>query len=161
MVSLALTWETAWVDYGPVLAVVNLPRCPFRGEAAQPVTTGLGVYTMRQLKMRQLKRGLAAGCKFSVLSAALAGIVGAGAHAMTLQEAVQLTISQNPDIAVVVNNRRAIAHELTQARGLYLPQVDLSAGIGKERTKLVGEVGGPLGALVGILGQRPLQEHVE
>ena len=35
----------------------------------------------------------------------------------------------------MAHNREAIEHELRQARGLYLPQIDVAAGIGKERTR--------------------------
>ena len=72
-----------------------------------------------------------------------------GVGATTLQEAVQLTINSNPDIAIVVNDRIAIDEELNQARGLYLPQVDAAAGIGKEHTndrntRLLNAPGGAL-----------------
>jgi len=56
------------------------------------------------------------------------------AEAMGLKEAIQLAISTNPDIGIVASNREAVDEELRQARGLYLPQIDLAAGIGKERT---------------------------
>lgn len=56
------------------------------------------------------------------------------AQAMGLKEAVQLAISTNPDIGIVASNREAVDEELRQARGLYLPQIDLAAGIGRERT---------------------------
>jgi len=58
----------------------------------------------------------------------------AAADAMGLKEAIQLAISTNPDIGIVASNREAVDEELRQARGLYLPQIDLAAGIGKERT---------------------------
>ena len=56
------------------------------------------------------------------------------AEAMGLKEAIQLAISTNPDIGIVASNREAVDEELRQARGLYLPQIDIAAGIGKERT---------------------------
>ncbi len=58
----------------------------------------------------------------------------AAAEAMGLKEAIQLAISTNPDIGIVASNREAVDEELRQARGLYLPQIDLAAGIGRERT---------------------------
>ncbi|MFQ6018931.1 MAG: TolC family protein, partial [Kiloniellaceae bacterium] len=56
------------------------------------------------------------------------------AQAMTLAEAIELALSTNPDIGVVASNREAVDEELKQARGLWLPQIDLAAGIGKEGT---------------------------
>jgi adhesin transport system outer membrane protein len=56
------------------------------------------------------------------------------AQAMALKEAIELAISTNPDIGIVASNREAVDEELRQARGLYLPQVDVAAGIGRERT---------------------------
>lgn len=56
------------------------------------------------------------------------------AQAMGLKEAIQLAISTNPDIGIVASNRQAVDEELRQARGLYLPQIDLALGLGRERT---------------------------
>ena len=56
------------------------------------------------------------------------------AQAMGLKEAIQQAISTNPDIGIVASNRQAVDEELRQARGLYLPQIDLALGIGRERT---------------------------
>ena len=68
--------------------------------------------------------------KAVLLGTALAFPLAVSAHAMTLQEAIQQAISTNPDIGVVASNREAVDQELRQARGLYLPQVDVAAGIG-------------------------------
>src|SRR4029450_9642477 len=66
-------------------------------------------------------------------TALLAGIAGfaGGASAMSLQEAIGLVISTNPEVGVTVKDRRAIDYELRQARALYYPQIDvrLDAGI--------------------------------
>ncbi len=56
------------------------------------------------------------------------------AQALSLIEAIELAISTNPDIGIVASNREAVDEELKQARGLWLPQIDLGAGIGRERT---------------------------
>lgn len=45
-----------------------------------------------------------------------------------------MALATNPDIGIVAANREAVAHELRQARGLYLPQVDIALGAGRERT---------------------------
>ena len=66
-------------------------------------------------------------------TALLTGIAGfaGSASAMSLQEAIGLVISTNPEVGVTVKDRRAIDYELRQARALYYPQIDvrLDAGI--------------------------------
>lgn len=57
---------------------------------------------------------------------------GTGAKAMSLQEAIQLVVTTNPTVGEQVKNRRSIDHELRQARGLYLPQIDAQFNIGPE-----------------------------
>jgi adhesin transport system outer membrane protein len=66
----------------------------------------------------------------TALLTGIAGFAGA-ASAMTLQEAVGLVISTNPEVGVTIKDRRAIDYELRQARALYYPQIDirLDAGI--------------------------------
>lgn len=56
----------------------------------------------------------------------------APASALTLQEAVSLTVETNPEIGEARANRTAIDHELEQARGLYLPQIDFEGRVGPE-----------------------------
>lgn len=51
-------------------------------------------------------------------------------NATSLDEAIRLAIATSPEIGIVAHNREAIEEELRQARGLYLPQVDVSAGLG-------------------------------
>lgn len=51
---------------------------------------------------------------------------------MDLKSAVAVGISTNPETGVVQNNRRATDEELNQAKGLYLPSVDLRADTGYE-----------------------------
>src|SRR3546814_2747993 len=68
--------------------------------------------------------------KAVLLGSALAFPLAVSAHAMTLQEAVQQAIATNPDIGIVVSNREAVGQGLRQARGLYLPQFDVAAGVG-------------------------------
>ena len=71
--------------------------------------------------------GLLVGGLMSVVTVAPAG-------ATSMQDAIRLAISHSPDIGNVAHNREAIEQELRQARGLYLPQIDIAAGVGKERT---------------------------
>ncbi len=54
-----------------------------------------------------------------------------------MNEAVQQTVSTYPEIAEASANRRAVDQELKQAEGLYLPTLDLEAGIGYEWTDTV------------------------
>src|SRR3546814_6678646 len=68
--------------------------------------------------------------KAVLLVSALAFPLAVSAHAMTLQEAVQQAIDTNPEIGIVASNREAVDQELRQARGLYLPQIDVAAGVG-------------------------------
>ena len=70
--------------------------------------------------------------KAVLLGSALTFPLALSANAMTLQEAVQQAIATNPDIGVVASNREAVDQELRQARGLYLPQIDVAAGVGLE-----------------------------
>ncbi|HEY0907267.1 MAG TPA: TolC family outer membrane protein [Methylophilus sp.] len=56
----------------------------------------------------------------------------AGAYAQALPEVVKLAVETNPQIGVVSANRQAVAEELRQARGLYLPQVDLTGSVGPQ-----------------------------
>ena len=66
--------------------------------------------------------------------AILAGIgLGVGeVEAASLQDSVAKAVSTHPRIGSLQSNRLAIDQELRQARGLYLPQVDLRAAVGPE-----------------------------
>lgn len=76
-----------------------------------------------------------AGASMVALLAGVASL-GAmpGASAATIEEAVRLTLASNPQIGIVASNREQIDEELRQARGLYLPQIDLAYGVGEEWT---------------------------
>ncbi len=52
---------------------------------------------------------------------------------MSLQQAVDKTMKTNPQILLAAKDREAIEFELRQARGLYLPSVDLESGVGRGR----------------------------
>jgi len=58
--------------------------------------------------------------------------VAAPTSAMSLQEAVSISVSTNPKVGQVSNDRRAIDQELRQGRALYYPQIDLRAASGIE-----------------------------
>jgi len=55
------------------------------------------------------------------------------AHALTLKEAMAVAVESNPEIGQAIENREAIEFELRQAKGLYLPSVDLEASAGARR----------------------------
>lgn len=54
------------------------------------------------------------------------------ARALSLREAIGIAIQSNPTIGQAIQNREAVEFELRQARGLYLPRVDLEASAGVE-----------------------------
>lgn len=56
----------------------------------------------------------------------------APADAQSLSEALDYAMETNPDVGEARANRRATDLELKQARGLYLPQIDLEASIGPQ-----------------------------
>jgi adhesin transport system outer membrane protein len=63
------------------------------------------------------------------------------AEELNLADAVTRGMLTNPEYGVVANNRRATDEELDQAKGLYLPSVDLRADGGVEYTDDVGTRG--------------------
>jgi adhesin transport system outer membrane protein len=69
-------------------------------------------------------------------TALLFGAAGT-ANAGSLEDAVRTAVDTNPDIGVVAKDRRAIDHELRQAKALYLPSVDTRVAVGPEWTKSV------------------------
>lgn len=60
-----------------------------------------------------------------------AQLCGPAAQSETLQDVVQLALGTNPELSAIRFNRRAIDHELTAARGLELPTVDVRADTGR------------------------------
>lgn len=68
---------------------------------------------------------------------AFMGVAGLGpvapASAMSLKEAVSIALDSNPQIGQAIMNREAIEFELRQARGLYLPRLDLESSAGVRR----------------------------
>lgn len=55
------------------------------------------------------------------------------AQALTLKEAMAVAVESNPEIGQAIENREAIEFELRQAKGLYLPSLDLEASTGVRR----------------------------
>ncbi len=56
------------------------------------------------------------------------------AMATTLEEAVRAALRTNPEVGVVLENRRAVSQELRQARGRLFPEISVRAARGLERT---------------------------
>jgi adhesin transport system outer membrane protein len=54
--------------------------------------------------------------------------------AQSLQEAIQKTINDNPQIQSAKSERSAVEHEISQAKSAYFPTVDITAGIGWEQS---------------------------
>lgn len=54
--------------------------------------------------------------------------------AQSLQEAIQWTVDNNPQIQSAKSERLAVEQEISQARAGYFPSVDISAGIGWEQS---------------------------
>ena len=69
----------------------------------------------------------------SVFALSLAG-TQVFAEELSLEKALERGLSSNPEFGIVANNRRATDEELRQARGLYLPSIDLAASTGIEYT---------------------------
>ncbi len=67
-----------------------------------------------------------------VMASALFGLQAGTAGAITLEEAVQLTIGTNPEMLEARANYRAITKELDQAKSRYLPQLDIEVAYGPE-----------------------------
>jgi adhesin transport system outer membrane protein len=72
--------------------------------------------------------------KRSILFCAVSGVLLASqyASALTLSEAVDRTIKTSPDVLIDAARRQAVDEEVKQAKGGYLPRVDLNAGYGIE-----------------------------
>ena len=53
-------------------------------------------------------------------------------QAHTINDAIHSAITTNPDVKGTVTDRAAAVQDVRQAKGVYLPSVDIGAGIGKE-----------------------------
>ncbi|MHB2169183.1 TolC family outer membrane protein [Alsobacter sp. R-9] len=86
---------------------------------------------VRQRAWRRASLGASARALL-LASAAVLGTAGA-ASAMGLREAVSIALDSNPTIGQAIMNREAIEFELRQARGLYLPRLDVESSYGVQR----------------------------
>lgn len=78
----------------------------------------------------EMIKSLLYSCCFSIGFSAL---VALPASALTLKEAVDEALRSNPEILSSAENREAVEFELRQARGLYLPTLDLEASVGSRK----------------------------
>ncbi|WP_428608274.1 TolC family outer membrane protein [Sedimenticola sp.] len=69
-----------------------------------------------------------------VLMASLWGLVSAQVSATTLDEAIQQALSGNPNVRVETNELLSRMEDVEQAKAGYLPNIDITAGIGYERS---------------------------
>jgi outer membrane protein, adhesin transport system len=70
---------------------------------------------------------------FLFSSVVFVGAMPGAANALTLKEAAAIALESNPEIGQAVENREAIEFELRQARGLFLPSIDLEGSAGVRR----------------------------
>ncbi len=73
--------------------------------------------------------------------AAVTHVTGSPARADDLASVVQGALAGHPELGAIRFNRRAIDHELTAARGLYLPTVDVRSDLGRHRDYNKSELG--------------------
>lgn len=69
----------------------------------------------------------------SVATVLALNAVAGSAQALTIEEAIRLTVETNPSIGEARANRRAVDYELRQAWGRFLPQVSVQASAGPTR----------------------------
>lgn len=81
----------------------------------------------------KIRRGLMAGASCLCFIAVSAVLPVKPANALSLKEAVAVSLEANPEIGQAMANREATEFELRQAKGLYLPSVDLLANAGARR----------------------------
>ncbi|MEP1441914.1 MAG: TolC family outer membrane protein [Hyphomicrobiales bacterium] len=79
-------------------------------------------------------------------------------HALTLKEAIGIALESNPTILSAGENKEAVEFELRQARGLYLPTIDLEGSTGFQRLNTPGRRS--LGSSLGQAGDTLLPNDV-
>jgi len=76
-----------------------------------------------------------------LLTCSMIGLLTGGAQAQSLRDAVSLTLKTNPQIGAAIENKEAISFELRQARGLFMPRIDLEASAGRRELDRPLQVG--------------------
>ena len=82
------------------------------------MTASLGSKFKSQLRFTTVWLGLA--------------LVSASSQAMTLQQAIETAVRENPEVLESISNREGVEFELEQALGLRRPRVDFEASMGGE-----------------------------
>lgn len=86
------------------------------------------------LSLKSLSKTLRNTALIASVSFGVSCFSAGAADATTLDQAIKLSLEHNPRIGIVARNREAVLEELRQVRGLYLPTVDLNAGVDLENT---------------------------
>ena len=69
----------------------------------------------------------------AVSSMTAVGLMAFPANSASLRDAISYAVSNNPRVSAAQASRRATDHVLKQAKGRYLPEINLSADIGRQR----------------------------
>jgi len=72
---------------------------------------------------------------FSLLLIVVSAVLSAQIQAETLRQAMDEAVQTSPDVLMTTNNRLSIDQAVKQARAGYFPVIDLTAGIGKEKSE--------------------------
>jgi len=72
--------------------------------------------------------------KLNIAISSILAISFGTAYAETLQDAVQYTINENPEIQSAKSERLAVEQEISQVKAGYFPTVDIAVGAGWERS---------------------------
>lgn len=86
--------------------------------------------------------------------AALSVLAASRASALTLEESIATALKTSPSIGQAIENRRATEWELRQARGLFLPRVDVEASTGAR------ELDSPARRAAGLVGSTLYPQEV-
>jgi adhesin transport system outer membrane protein len=102
------------------------------GDRAAPGGQSLGGKSVGDKRPSLVRRAALCGVAMAAPLLLSLGLTGP-ASALSLKEAVAIALESNPEIGQAAENREAIQFELRQARGLYMPRVDLEASAGARR----------------------------
>ncbi|MBJ7223295.1 MULTISPECIES: TolC family outer membrane protein [unclassified Brenneria] len=72
--------------------------------------------------------------KYSFSTLLLMTVFTHSTHADTIQDAIKHALNTHPEVSASVNSRFSADHDLSAAKGGYLPSITLNAGTGREET---------------------------
>jgi outer membrane protein, adhesin transport system len=87
------------------------------------------------LNFTSFRRALMLTALATVLTAPVFAADDATGKVVSLRDAVAVGVTTNPEYGTIVNNRRATDEELVQAKGGFLPSIDVNADTGWEHTR--------------------------